>query len=275
MPNFSEFTSQFLGEWRSNSRFRAGIYLLLGTLWLYGVLLLRDHAVAEHANWELVEQKNSRARATAAIADWPTRAQEMKTAVAELEALLWRDGSIGLSQAAFEERIIQSLTAMNIPIRGIRTTAMAESVSTPSQLALMQLRARVQIDFRASTVYPWLASIARSKAEKSPTIFVESLAIRTSNVGQAATAEVELVGFAVKTAVAREPTPTSPSFPDVSSLPNLPKPSAREPVPPVDRDMRPQQLRADPSAPQNLPRTQGSEAIPTEDLPRPRSRPSN
>jgi len=198
MPNFSEFTSQFLGEWRSNSRFRAGIYLLLGTLWLYGVLLLRDHA------------------------DWPTRAQEMKTAVAELEALLWRDGSIGLSQAAFEERIIQSLTAMNIPIRGIRTTAMAES-STPGQLALIQLRARVQIDFRASTVYPWLASLARSKSNKSPTIFVESLTIRTGNVGQAATAEIELIGYAVKTTSNREPAPPIAPSKAASQPPNLPQ----------------------------------------------------
>jgi hypothetical protein len=222
MPNISEFTSQFLGEWRSNSRFRAGIYLLLGTLWLYGVLLLRDHAVAEHANWELIEQKNSRARATAAIADWPTRAQEMKSAVTDLEALLWRDGSLGLSQAAFEERIVQSLTLMNIPIRSIRTTATAES-STPGQLALIQLRARVQIDFRASTVYPWLASLARSKSNKSPTIFVESLTIRTGNVGQAATAEIELIGYAVKTTSNREPAPPIAPSKAASQPPNLPQ----------------------------------------------------
>ena len=221
--NFSKVAGQFLIEWRSNARFRAGIYLLVGTLWLYAVLLLRDHAAAEHTNWDLLEQKNSRARATAAVADWPTRAQEMKTAVADLEALLWRDGSVGLSQAAVEERITQSLTAANIAVRAIRTTALTEDVSGPAQLALIQLRARVQIDFRASNVYPWLASVARSKSEKLPTIFVESLVIRTTNVGQTPTAEIELVGYAVRGAETRDAKPIAVTPATYSPPPKLPK----------------------------------------------------
>ena len=190
--------SKFLGEWNTNARLRWAVYVLLAIVWLYAILVLRDAVSNEYSKWDAMEAKNARARSTAAEADWPTRSQEIKTALTDLEALLWRDGSIGLSQAAFEERVSQSLAASGVAVRSLRTTVGAESTSSQATAGLVQLRSRVQIDFRAATLYNWLASLARTRVEKAPSMFVETLNIRPANFGQLATAEIDVVGYAVK-----------------------------------------------------------------------------
>ena len=189
---------KFLSEWNTNARLRWAVYLLLGIVWLYAILVLRDAVSSEYGKWDAMEAKNARARSTAAEADWPTRAQEIKVALTDLEALLWRDGSIGLSQASFEERVGQSLANSGMAVRSLRTTVGTESAATPAQVSLVQLRSRVQVDFRPASMYNWLASLSRTKTEKAPSMFVETLTIRPASFGQLGTAEIEVVGYAVK-----------------------------------------------------------------------------
>ena len=190
--------AKLLGEWHTNARLRWAVYLLLGIVWLYAILVLRDAVSTEYGKWDAMEASIARARSTAAEADWPTRAQEIKVALNDLEALLWRDGSIGLSQAAFEERVAQSLAASGVVVRSLRTTVGTEIAAAPAQASLVQLRSRVQVDFRPATMYNWLASLARVRYEKAPSMFVETLNIRPASFGQLATAEIEVVGYAVK-----------------------------------------------------------------------------
>lgn len=190
--------AKLLGEWHTNARLRWAVYLLLGIVWLYAILVLRDAVSTEYGKWDTMEASIARARSTAAEADWPTRAQEIKVALNDLEALLWRDGSIGLSQAAFEERVAQSLAASGVVVRSLRTTVGAETAAAPAQASLVQLRSRVQVDFRPATMYNWLALVARVRYEKAPSMFVETLNIRPASFGQLATAEIEVVGYAVK-----------------------------------------------------------------------------
>ena len=200
MPSqsLSALWPQIGAEWRASVRLRVGVYLLLGIFWLYGILLMRDFVSVERGAWEGMESKIARARATAAAADWSMRAQEIKVATADLEMLLWREGSVGLSQASFEERVSQSLAQSGVTLRSIRTSAAVDGTGVAGQLDLIELRARTQTDFRAATFYPWLGSITRQKFDKTSTVFVESLVIRAASFGQPATAEMELVGYAIK-----------------------------------------------------------------------------
>jgi hypothetical protein len=196
----SESIIKLRAEWESSRLLRGGIYVLLGTLWLYGILVLKDFVAVERKSWEAMESKTSRAKATAVNADWPMRAQEMKVAISDLESLLWREGSVGLSQASFEEKISLSVTQAGIPLRSIRTTAVTDGATTASPLGLIELRARLQLEFRPTTFYPWLAAVTKGKFEKAPTMFVENLSIRAASLGQPGYADLELVGYALKAA---------------------------------------------------------------------------
>jgi hypothetical protein len=192
-----EFMTKARAEWAANGRLRVGVYVLLGIFWLYGVLVLKDFVAAEKGVWEGMESKTARARATAAAADWASRSVEMKGAVGDLEALLWKEGSVGLSEASFGERISQSFAQSGVALRSIRTSAVADAGGTAGQLGLIELRARAQVEFRPATFYPWLAMLAKSKLDKAPSIFVEGLTIRAAPPGQQ-TVELELVAYAVK-----------------------------------------------------------------------------
>ncbi len=198
-------------EWDESRLLRIGVYVLLGTLWLYGILVLKDFVAAERRSWDAMEAKTSRARATAVAADWPQRAQEIKVALNDLESLLWREGSVGLSQASFEEKIAQSLAQAGIPLRSIRTTAVTDGTAVAAELGLIELRARLQIEFRPSTFYPWLAGITKTRFEKAPSMFADNMVIRSASGGQSGQVELDVVGYALKSVpptpeAGREPT---------------------------------------------------------------------
>lgn len=195
LPSLAE---QFGKEWHENSRLRYGIYLVACILWIYCILVLRDAAAAARDTWQTAESRNVRARATASSADWLTRAQETAASVGDHELLLWREGSIGLSQAAFQERVNQGVSNAGISVRSVRIAA-ATDVAVSNELPdIVPLRARVQMEFRPMSFYPWLASIAKTRTENRATIVIDSLTIRAGSFGQPSIADIELVGYLLK-----------------------------------------------------------------------------
>lgn len=187
-------------EWQQSQRLRIGVLVVLAIFWLYGILVLRDTVGLEREAWQTAETQNTRARLTATSADWVTRSQGVVTAISEHEQLLWRDGSLGLSQAGFQEQIAQSFSSANIIVRSPIRVATVTDAPVSAELAdIVPLRARVQVEFRPTTFYPWLAIVAKARAEKRAAFVVDSLTIRAGSVGQPSTADIELVGYALKT----------------------------------------------------------------------------
>jgi len=186
-------------EWRQNLRLRIGVSIVFVIFWLYGILVLRDTVSVEREAWLSAEAQNTRARSTATSADWLTRSQDVVAAVSEHEQLLWRDGSLGLSQAGFQEQIAQSFSSANIVVRTpIRVAAVADTPVSAALADIVPLRARAQIEFRPATFYPWLAIVTKARPEKRPALVIDSLTIRAASVGQSSTADIEFVGYALK-----------------------------------------------------------------------------
>ncbi len=190
--------AQMRQEWRESSRLRFGVYAAIAIVWIYGILSLKDAAELERGAWQNTESRVARARATAASADWLRRSQDVIGAVNEYESLLWRDGSVGLSQAAFQERISQSLAAAGIVVRALRISPASDAPLSNDLGDIVPLRARIQVEFRPSSFYSWLGTLAKAVAEKRAAVVVESMTIRTSNFGQPSIADVELTGYALK-----------------------------------------------------------------------------
>ncbi len=205
--------AQMRQEWRENSRLRYGVYITIGIVWIYAILSLKDATEIERGTWQNSESRVARARATAASADWLRRSQEVAGAVNEYESLLWREGSIGLSQAAFQERISQSLGAAGIVVRALRVVPASDAPLSNDMNDIVPLRARIQVEFRPSSFYTWLGALAKTMTEKRAALVIESMTIRASNTGQASIADVELAGYALKggRGVAASPAPTAAS----------------------------------------------------------------
>ncbi len=190
--------AQMRQEWRENSRLRYGVYATIAIVWIYGILSLKDATEVERSTWQNTESRLARARATATSADWLRRSQDVVVAVNEYESLLWRDGSIGLSQAAFQERISQSLAAAGIVVRAMRVSPATDAPLSGDVGDIVPLRARIQVEFRPSSFYTWLGTLAKASGEKRAAVVIESMTIRASGFGQASIADVELAGYALK-----------------------------------------------------------------------------
>jgi hypothetical protein len=196
----ASFFTKMQDEWQQSQRLRIGVMVVVAIFWLYGILVLRDTVGLEREAWQAAEAQNTRARLTATSADWVTRSQDVVAAISEHEQLLWRDGSLGLSQAGFQEQIAQSFSSANIAVRSpIRVAAVADSPVSAELADIVPLRARVQIEFRPTTFYPWLAIVAKARAEKRAALVIDSLTIRAGTVGQPSNADIEFVGYALKT----------------------------------------------------------------------------
>ncbi len=214
--NASAVIDNMRREFRESKRLRMGFYVIAAILWIYALLVFRDYVARERDAWQVAESRITRAKATAASGDWTTRAQDVKAAAADFERLLWREGSIGLSQAALQESITRNLAAANIPMRSLRVTA-AESALSPELGDIVQIRARAQVDFRPTAFYAWLLTLNRDKAEKRPSLAVESMIIRAGQA-QAPVADIELVGYSLRNST------TAGNNAD-SALPPSPSPS--------------------------------------------------
>ncbi len=186
-------------EFRTSRILRYGVFAMAGVLWLYGVLVLRDAVVAKREAWLSTEAKIVRARAVAASGDWTARGAEVKAALADYEMLLWKDGSVGLSQAAAQETASRTLASAGLTVRSIRATVSDAALSNDLP-DVLPIRIQASFDFRQPAVYNWLAAMARDRAAKKPAIAVESLTVRgtTSPV-----VDVVLVAYTVKPGAAK------------------------------------------------------------------------
>lgn len=206
-----------LAEVRQNTRLRVGLYLIVAVFWLYGLLVLRDHIAREKESWQGIESRIARVKSTAATADWTSRAQDVRAALSEYERLVWREGSIGISQATLQEWLQRSFTSAGVIVRAMQVSSQeSASPSVASTNAanasasqagnagnplsdLVVIRIRAQVEFRPQSLYAWLLSLNRDRLEKRPTVSIENLTIRS---GQPAIADIEVLGYAQRNASA-------------------------------------------------------------------------
>jgi hypothetical protein len=95
--------SNVLSELRNNPRLRWGIALIVGTCWLYGILLLSETLQAQTLRHRTLAQSVSRLQAQLAQTEWLQRVAPAKNLAVQLEGRLWQASTLGLAQAAFQE----------------------------------------------------------------------------------------------------------------------------------------------------------------------------
>ena len=164
-----------LAELKASPRLRVGLALVAAVLWVDGLLSLReqiDEAAKRHA--QLAGQIN-RLRQYAAQTDWPERAKQAQMAQVELEGRLWRGGTPGLAQAAFQDWLAQN----------VGKAGLAHHEETPAQEGdlhkageggeIWKIKAKLTFDFAPRGFTDWMAALASAERQ----IAVEKLTVRT------------------------------------------------------------------------------------------------
>ncbi len=199
-----------LAELKANPRLRWGLWAIVGVLWFYGVLALRDEVQAKSDAYLALSRKVMRMKGTAAQSEWPARLGDARAMQLDLESRLWRESTIGLAQATFHDWLNQlaqqaALTKVQLLVAaqddesaGGKEQAGGDGVTTRVASDLWKVSAKLSFDFNPQNFYPLLTRI--STYEKKVT--VESLVIRSTPTPKA---ELMLVAYF------RKPAPGAPA----------------------------------------------------------------
>lgn len=169
--------NQFLAELKGSPRLRLGLALILAVLWLNGALSLRDEVATEIRRQGQLAGQIARIHQYATQTEWPERAKQVRATQLELEGRLWRAGTLGLAQAAFQDWLVQ----------GMRETGLERPELTLLQEGLMavdgdvnpwKIKAKLAFDFSPATFMAWLARVANHERR----IIVEQLVVRQEPV---------------------------------------------------------------------------------------------
>ena len=169
---------------KDNRRLRLGLWLAVGIFWLYGVLLLRDEARLATTDYQTLAKKTARMQAQLNQSEWKERVEPVLALQFELESRLWREGTIGLAQATFQDWLNQAVQQSNLTRAVVTVAAQEESTSQTINKGkaasgldndLWKVSAKVAFDFVPKGLYALLGRLEGHDKQ----IVVESLVVRS------------------------------------------------------------------------------------------------
>ncbi len=198
--NLNQSATALLAELKANPRLRWGLWAIVGVLWFYGVLALRDEVQRQSDTYLALSKRVMRIQGTATQSEWSNRVGDARSLQFNLESRLWRENTIGLAQATFHDWLNQlaqqaNLTKVQLVVAaqddesaGGKEPAGSDGSGTRIASDLWKVSAKLIFDFNPQDFYPLLRRI--STHEKK--VAVESLVIRSTPTPKA---ELMLVAY--------------------------------------------------------------------------------
>lgn len=191
----------FLNQLRNNPRLRWGVALIVGIIWLYGILMLRETLQEQEQQHRATAQSTSRLRAQLAQPEWIARVAPARDMAMQLEGRLWQAPTSGLAQAAFQDWLNVAMIKAGVSRPQITVTVLDEAgansqnqnsgTATPSDL--WKIKAKLGFDFSPATLLGFMSQIEGNEKQ----IIVGTLNVRKE---PAPRVEMELFGYFQKQA---------------------------------------------------------------------------
>ena len=182
----------FLNQLRANPRLRWGIALLIGIVWLYALLLLRENLQEQTQQHGAAAQGITRLRAQLAQPEWAARVTPAKMLAVQLEGRLWQAPTSGLAQAAFQDWLNAAMLKAGVTNPQISVTVLDEALTT-APTDLWKIKAKLAFNFSAANPMDFLSRIESHEKQ----IIVGSLNVRKEPLPFM---EMELFGYFQKQA---------------------------------------------------------------------------
>lgn len=198
--NFNQSATALLAELKTNPRLRWGLWAIVGVLWFYGILALRDEVQVKSDSYLSLSKRVLRMKGTAAQSEWPSRLRDAQSLQLNLESRLWRENTIGLAQATFHDWLNQiaqqaNLTKVQLVVAAQdnesatgKEPASSEGGGTRNTSDLWKVSAKLNFDFNPQGFYPLLTRISAHEQK----VAIESLVIRSTPTPKA---ELMLVAY--------------------------------------------------------------------------------
>ena len=194
-----------LAEFKANPRLRLGVWGIVGIVWFYGVLELRDGVARQGEAFRSANRSLARAQAIAGQPEWVSRLDEARAVQVGIESRLWRESTVGLAQATFHDWLSQvaqqaglarpqlAVVVQEDGLAGAKDASGGDGGAARDTKGLWKINARLAFDFSPQGLYALLARIGGH--DKS--VVVESLVIRSTPSPRA---ELVLVAYFQKAA---------------------------------------------------------------------------
>ena len=212
MATFDSLSTLLAGI-KANPRLRLGLWSIVAIAWVYALLLLRDEVRLAAGEHQAVSRKVARIQGQATQTEWIARVEPARSAQLELEGGLWRESTVGLAQAAFQDWLNQAVQQASLTRAAVTVAAQDESVpdksaTNPAETGVAggfwKVSAKVSFDFTPKGLYALLGRLAGHDKQ----IVVESLVVRGAPTPRA---EMVLVAYFQKPASPDQPTESGDS----------------------------------------------------------------
>lgn len=174
-----------LAELRHNKRLRIGLALIIGIIWLYWLLDMRDQHDQLLDQYKQAGTQVARLQAQQKQTQWLDRAEQAQFALDAAQARIWHSASLGLAQAELQDWLnaqLQELKAVRPTVKvgdpdnSAKANESADKADDTQQLS--HLRAQVSLNFAPETLHGLLIAMAAAKNQ----IVVDSMTVRANRV---------------------------------------------------------------------------------------------
>lgn len=186
----------FLSQLRNNPRLRWGMTLIVGIIWLYGILLLRETLQEQEQQHRSTAQSISRLRLQLTQPEWMERVAPARDMAMQLEGRLWQAPTSGLAQAAFQDWLNATMVKAAVTRPQIIVTVLDDAgannqnqdpgTATPSDL--WKIKAKLSFDFSQATLLDFMGRIEGNEKQ----VITGALNVRKE---PAPRVEMELFGY--------------------------------------------------------------------------------
>jgi GNAT superfamily N-acetyltransferase len=187
-------TGELRGQLAASAGLRLGLLAIIALVWVYGLLLVSDGVAGRRKDLAALTEQAERLQPL--LRDdhqWPMRADEVRRQLAAMQAMVWAESDLGLTEAAFQDWIRATASRSGLSLRGL-TMARAEAVlpaaahpaSAGDGVGPQLVKARLLADFDRVALMGFLSEAARNERA----VVVDRLLVRTWT--QPPTAEIDL-----------------------------------------------------------------------------------
>lgn len=179
---------------QGNARLRLGAWLILGIVWIYGLLVVGDVVTAQAQRAAALVEEVERLRTPTGANPWPARIDEARQHLAALHSMQWAEGGagdLGLAEAALQDWARGTALKAGVRVREMSLSRSAEAAkgpgAAPSPTAAAQaIKLRMNLEWSAAELTAFLAEIGRYER----VVVVERLLLRPATPG--GTVEIDL-----------------------------------------------------------------------------------
>lgn len=149
-----KFLTPFIIELRNNTRLRMGVWLIIGLLLSYSIMLLNDYRLKTQQEYNSVVEQLSQLKTIANQSQWLDRTTEIQQVREQIQAKLWHANTKGLAQATFQ----QWLRTISEQI-DIKLLQVDPALDVPKYVDVWQVTAKLRGDFTKQNLTAFLLQI--------------------------------------------------------------------------------------------------------------------